>query len=158
MSGKPVDPAAPKRKRGRPTLAAQSLDAALAAVYEGTAPRRPRNQFERDAALKRRPGRPPNPNAGTRVAAEAVRYRVEQGEPLSAALRSQCLELLRARGDINEDEVARKLVGTMANVRRYLKKLAPKTVACPYRGAGWIAVPPAELPLVHSVEDVGPSE
>lgn len=39
-------------KRGRPTLAAQTLDAALAAEYNGTSPVRPRNEFERQAMRK----------------------------------------------------------------------------------------------------------
>ena len=55
-------------KRGRPILAAQSLDAALEAEYSGTSPLRSRNEFER-AAMRKTKGRKINLASPTQQAA-----------------------------------------------------------------------------------------
>ena len=61
--------------RGRPKLAAQTLDEALAREYSGQSPKRARNAFERQAMAKRR-GRKVNPNSPSRVAAQYAAYLV----------------------------------------------------------------------------------
>lgn len=70
-------------KRGRPTLAAQSLDAALVAQYDGKSPSRPRNKFERQA-MQQRKGRKQNLLSPTRQAAQFATYLIKS-EALSFA-------------------------------------------------------------------------
>ena len=81
------------RKRGRPPLAAQSLDEALSRHYAGESPNRPRNDFERQAMGrgregKRGGGRSADPSSFTRLAAELAVYLVStEGIPMREAAR-----------------------------------------------------------------------
>ena len=60
-------------KRGRPKLAAQSLDAALEAHYNGRSPKRPRNEFERQVMEKTK-GRKVDMSSPTQQAAQLAVY------------------------------------------------------------------------------------
>lgn len=72
---------------GRPRKAAQSLDEALSRHYAGLSPKRPRNEFERDA-MRRQKGRTVNPQSPTQIAAQYACYLVQtDGLPLREATR-----------------------------------------------------------------------
>lgn len=127
-----------KRRAGRP---ADSLAAAFAAVEAGTAPGRPRNEFERAA----RPaaggrGRKPRQNSPTRAAAELAAYLVARdGLSLAAAARQAA-----AAWNVNAD-----------NVRRYARAmLRAKTVTVTYRGHPWMPVEPRQTPFVVEIRDI----
>ena len=94
-------------KRGRPTHAAQTRDEALHAVYTGKAPKRPRNEVERDVQRKPK-GRKPQPNSKTQQAAQTALWlvRTENIKASQAALKAA--EVFKVNPD---------------NVRRYLRAL-----------------------------------
>jgi predicted Zn-dependent peptidase len=76
---------------GRPRKAAQSVDEALAQHYAGLSPKRPRNEFEREA-MRRQKGRPTNPSSPTQIAAQYAAYLVKSdGLPLREAARVAAL-------------------------------------------------------------------
>ena len=128
-------------KRGRPVLAAKSIDEALRAVELGTAPKRARNEFERVAGGKTR-GRRPAANSKTRIAAELAAYFVKAyGLPQADAIR-------QARNTMTPAPDA-------SNVRRYLKRMNP-TVESAYKGQfpGFAGLMPSQqVPLLYSVSD-----
>lgn len=128
------------RKRGRPPKAAQTLDAALEAAHAGTGPRRPRNQFERDAQRGKR-GRKQQPLSATRQAAQLARdLAVHEGvKPSAAAQRAADVFGVSPGG-----------------VRRYVCEMfALPMVEVPYRGAAtWAPIGPKELPLLFGTADV----
>jgi len=128
-------------KRGRPTLAATSLDAAIRAVYIGTAPKRPRNDLERQARGGAKLGRKPDPQALTRQAAEAARYMV-QWEGIS--MRKAAARAAEALG-VNAENVrqyARTKVGVMP------------MVVVPYVGESpWLRGTKAVVPILGDVID-----
>lgn len=94
-------------KRGRPTLAAQSLDAAIVAHYDGKSPSRPRNAFERQA-MRQPKGRKQNPLSPTRQAAQFAIYLIKS-ELLTIAEASRRASEMH---HVNTD-----------NVRRYARAL-----------------------------------
>lgn len=127
---------------GRPVIAAKSLEEALLAVKNRTAPRRARNEFERIAGARRR-GRHAKPSSPTRIAAELAHYLMcAENLPQHRAIR-QAIDLMPAPIDTS-------------NVRRYLKRFAAPTISCAYSGTDTFlrALPPRKLPLIASVEDV----
>lgn len=140
-----------KKPRGRPTLAAQSLDEAIARHLAGQSPKRPRNEFEREV-MRRSGGRPANPAALTHVAAECAAYLVQALglSPTRAAERASSMHGVDA-----------------ANVRRYARKIikGPQVVVR-YRGRSggaeampWVAlsaqlVQPRTVPLVADADEV----
>jgi hypothetical protein len=131
-----------KRGPGRPPLAAQSLDEALDAVYNGRAPKRPRNEFERQAGRKPR-GRKPNGHAKTQVAAELAAYLVkDDGMTICAAVK-------RAAETYGADP---------SNVRRYTKRrLTGPTVEVKARvkSAAWAPlVIVKHVPVLAFMEEV----
>ena len=135
----------PRKGRGRPLKAAQTLDEAVQAVYAGTAPARPRNMHERWAGEKTR-GRKPNSFSPTRIAAEWAEYLVNSdGMPLAQAAR-----MAASAYGINAD-----------NVRKYARRLlvGPQvTISAPvapmYRQLiGGAATVEEIRPLLHSVTD-----
>ena len=135
-------------KRGRPTLAAQTQDEALHAVYTGTAPKRPRNDHERAAGAKRR-GRPPSPVSRTGIAAQLAEYlMVTEGLSEGAALERACHD--------SQPPGAKPL--DRSNVRKYLRRRMSPTVLSRHSGRGLFPgfpkPEPHALPLLHSVETV----
>lgn len=127
-------------KLGRPTLAAQTLDEALARHYRGESPKRPRNQYERQAMLKQT-GRTSDAQCPTSQAAVYAAYLVKfDSKTLTAASK---LAGLAYKVDA-------------ANIRRYAKRIidGPKSLLT-QRSAQWFGhAPPVETPLLASVEDV----
>ena len=132
-------------KRGRPQLAASSMEDALAAVQNGTAPKRPRNEHELMAAGKR-VGRPRSDASPTKQAAQFARYLIDCGLTSAEAVRRACIES-RPPDAAPMDK---------ANVRRYLKRDFP-TVLCTHNGgglfAGFPAPSPENRPVLAGVED-----
>jgi hypothetical protein len=63
-------------KRGRPVLAAQSLDDALEAHFNGKSPKRPRNEFERQVMRKAK-GRKADATSPTQQAAQLAVYLIQ---------------------------------------------------------------------------------
>lgn len=103
--------------RGRPQLAAATLDEALRAVASNTAPKRPRNEFERIAGGKAK-GRTRSANSKTSCAAELAAYLMKTEDiPQAAAVN-------RASGAFMPPV-------DRSNIRRYLKRMSP-TVLLPY--------------------------
>jgi len=134
-------------KRGRPPLAAKSLDEALRAVKDNTAPKRPRNDVERIAAGRRR-GRPPSAGSSTHMAAQLASYHMQQeGLPQAEAVRRAC--------------AASTPAADPSNVRKYLKRMHP-TVLCRHNGGGLFPGFPSPQQerrlLLASVEDVFASD
>ena len=130
--------------RGRPVLAAQSFAEAFDAVARGTAPKRPRNEFERVAGA-RTLGRRPSESSPTRVAALLADYLMQQGQTRAEAVRHAC-----GSSVVPVDA---------SNVRKYLKRLHP-TILAPFKGSAcaWLPgavgmVPPAPMTLLHSVTE-----
>jgi hypothetical protein len=127
-------------KRGRPTLAAQSLDEALKRHYRGDSPKRPRNKFERQAMLQRR-GRQPEPQSMTRQAAEYAAYLVKSETTTIAAASKRA-------------SLAYKV--DAANIRRYAQAiLEGPQVTLSQRKAQWYGyLPPRKVPILDSVENL----
>jgi hypothetical protein len=94
-------------KRGRPTLAAQSRDEALHAVYTGKAPKRPRNKVERDVQRKPK-GRKPQLNSKTQQAAQTALWLVRTENFKASQAAQKAAEIFK----VNKD-----------NVRTYLRAL-----------------------------------
>jgi spore germination protein GerM len=94
-------------KRGRPTLAAQTKDEALHALYTGKAPKRPRNQVERDVQRKTK-GRNSQPNSKTQQAAQTALWLVKAENINASQAALKAAEVFK----VNKD-----------NVRRYLREL-----------------------------------
>lgn len=127
-------------KRGRPTLAAQSLEEALERHHRGDSPKRPRNLFERQAMLQSR-GRKPEPQSITRQAAEYAAYLVKS-ETATITAASKCASL------------AYKVDAT--NIRRYAQAiLEGPQVTLSQKKAEWYGyVAPRKVPLLFSVKNV----
>jgi hypothetical protein len=117
-------------KRGRPTLAAKSLDDALTAHYGGKSPLRPRNTFEQQV-MRQVKGRKQNPLSPTRQAAQYTAYLI-QSELLPLAEASRRASSIY---HVNPD-----------NVRKYARALinGPKTTIA-------IKVTPMFSQLVSSI-------
>jgi hypothetical protein len=127
-------------KRGRPTLAAQSLEEALERYYRGDSPKRPRNLFERQAMLQSR-GRKPEPQSMTRQAANYAAYLVKN-------------ETITITAASKRASLAYKV--DAANIRRYAKAiLEGPQVILSQRKAQWYGyAPPRKMPLLVSVRNV----
>lgn len=133
----------PPKKRGRPPLAARSLEDALQAVQRGTAPKRPRNEFERIARDAPPRGRRPSPLSATSMAADLAEHYMREGLTPAEAVRRACAEST-PRAD-------------PSNVRKYLKRRNPMVRSTYKRGGVYLGFPvplPKDLPLLYSVEDV----
>lgn len=139
-----------KKPRGRPTLAAQSLDEAVARHLAGLSPKRPRNEFEREV-MRGQPGRKKNLAAPTRVAAELAVNLVQTNDlSLSQAAR-QAADVY----GVNPD-----------NVRKYAREIikGPQVTLHCRRGSGgtaapWVGmvaqlVPPQTVSLVADADEV----
>jgi hypothetical protein len=112
-----------KRGRGRPPLAAQNLDEALDAVYNGRAPERPRNEFERVAGAKRR-GRKPNGHTKTQAAAELAAYRVQNDGLTICEAVKQAAKTYGADPSNVRRYTKRRLTGPMVEVKARVKGAA----------------------------------
>jgi hypothetical protein len=121
-------------KRGRPSLAAQSLDAALEAHYNGKSPKRPRNEFERQAMRKTK-GRKVDMTSSTQKAALLAVYLINC-EGLSKQKAAQ--------------QAGAEYGVHAANVRSYARKIleGPK-VLLKQRKLTWLGIlPPVTTPLL----------
>lgn len=123
-------------KRGRPTVAAQSVDEAIHRVLSWHPPlrwTRPRNEFERQAQA-RTGGRKVNPQSKTGQAARLAVYLVNtEGIDLSQAARRAA-----KAWPVNAD-----------NVRKYARKLiAGPTVVVQFNGAAWMPHAPKRVALL----------
>jgi hypothetical protein len=131
-------------KRGRPLLQAQTLEAALQAVAECTAPRRPRNDLERIAG-GRTLGRPRLANSPTRVAAQLADYLMQSGSTRAEAIFTACS--------------ASPTPVNPSNVRKCLKQMHPTvTCTCDVETPSWLQglagmVPSQSLPLFQGSTD-----
>ena len=127
-------------KRGRPTLAVQTLEEALRAVAAGTAPKRPRNEYERLAGAKTR-GRPRNSNSTTRQAAELAAWYMQR----EGLTRAEAVKLARTATGANA-----------ANIRKYLRQQNMPMVQVAFKGRAWFgaAMAPVAVPMLVGVEDL----
>lgn len=130
-----------KAKRGRPVVAAQTLDEALRRAFAWHPPlrwTRPRNSLEQQAQAQRR-GPKPKPSSRTQQAAQLAAYIVQsEGVALAVAARRA------ADGwTVNAD-----------TVRKAARKLmAGASVELRYGGPAWIPSPPIRAPLLAETRD-----
>jgi hypothetical protein len=121
-------------KRGRPTLAAKDLDAAIYAHLTGKSPKRPRNEFERQVMEKTK-GRKVDMTSPTQQAAQLAVYLINtDGLTRQAAA-----------------EKAGDAFGVHpATVRRYVRaSLKGPQVQLTQKKAAWFGrLPPITVPLV----------
>lgn len=68
-----------RRRVGRPTIAAQTMDEALRMAYAGELPKRPRNSVERKV-MRKKQGRSPTPGAKTHAAVQLAKYLIDSDE------------------------------------------------------------------------------
>lgn len=130
-----------QKPRGRPRLAAQSLDEAVARHLAGQSPKRPRNEFEREV-MRGQPGRKKNLASPTQVAAELAAYLVQTNDLSMSQAARQAADVYGVNAD---------------NVRKYVSKLIKGAqVTVRYRGKGMFAqlAPPQTVPLVADVDEV----
>jgi hypothetical protein len=130
-------------RRGRPTLAAKSLDDALLAHYDGKSPSRPRNDFERQAMRKTK-GRKQNPLSPTRQAAQYAAY-LNKSDFLSLAEASRrASEIYNVNTD-NVRRYARILInGPQTTIAIKIVPMFSQLVFCESM----------EVPLVANIEKV----
>ena len=120
-------------KRGRPTLAAQSLDAALDAYLAGKSPKRPRNDFERQVMLKKK-GRKANMASPTQQAAQLAVYLIKS----DGISRQAAAEQAGAAFGVHPATVRRYARATLAG---------PQVLLTQRKTAWWGRVPPSTQPL-----------
>lgn len=115
---------------------------ALAAIEAGTAPRRPRNEFERQAreATRRQPGRPRFDGCRTRLAADLALYLKTLGEAAPVAVAA-------AKYKVNPD-----------NVRRYARELAMgPQVTIKQRAVMGVHMPARRVPMRVDPDSLRPA-
>ena len=138
-------------KRGRPLIAAQSLDEALANVYNGKAPKRARNAYEQQAQSKGRNGkrgggRRPDPSARTNEAAQlAVYLKSYEQISLTAAARKAAQQW-----GANPDNVRKRAAEIYRGPQVRIRAEVPTWV----RGLTGSDFAEELRPLVHRVVDV----
>ena len=133
-------------RRGRPVIAAQTLDEAVARVFAWHPPlrwTRPRNSLERQAQAQRR-GPKPKPSARTGQAAQLAAYLVKtEGKELAAAARQAA-----KAWDVNAD-----------NVRKAARRLiVGASVDLPFKGPAWMPIPPIRALVLAEVRDACPED
>ena len=126
-------------KRGRPTLAAQSVEEAVERHYRGDSPKRGRNKFERQAMLQNK-GRKPEPQSMTRQAAEYAAY----------LMKSETTTITAAS---NRASLGYKV--DAANIRRYAQAIleGPQVTFYQKKATWYGYVAPWKEPLLYSVEN-----
>lgn len=140
-----------KKKRGRPTLAAQSLDEAVARHLAGLSPKRPRNEFEREV-MRGQPGRKKNLASPTQVAAELAAYFVQTNDlSLSQAAR-QAADVYGVNAD-NVRGYARDIIKG-PQVTLHCRGGLGGSAATPWVGMIAQLVPPQTVALVADADEV----
>lgn len=143
-----------KRGRGRPSIAAQSLDEALQRHYAGESPPRPRNAFEREVKSKgkngkRGGGREVNPLSPTQQAATLAAYLVRTEDiPLREAAR-RAAEAHSLKPDSFRKQIKRLLDGPRSTIRADIPPSLRQLV-------GGQSEATESRPLLVSVEDLPP--
>lgn len=131
-----------KRKVGRPTKAAQSLDEALRMVYTGQAPKRGRNALERGVMStgrngKRGGGRQVNPQSKTQQAADLAAYLMKTDGVSFAEATRRAAETYSVNRDNVRKYTRRTLQGPVvpisATVNARYSQLVPGGVAVEMR-------------------------